>query len=327
MLALGEEVLHRRELVGLHADQEAVRRVGRRAAPPGVDQVVAREGEQQHRGQAEREARHLHRVAARVAPQVGEAVAHACACRTARDRACAREQLAARPRRRRRTPATATAKPPTTVTPSLQVARLPDEQRGERDEAGRVGRERAAAAARRTRAGSRAPPARSSAASAAAARSRAAAPGRRGSPAPPAAAPAPAGRRADAAERRRRSLPAPRSPASSRAAQAPSAEHQRTPCRRARAACACVAPRQRITAQPSRWRSTKRRVPSAIATPARTAASSAVRPRKRCARSIDGAHLGPAGLQVVDALAALQPRASAQPSKRATCPAAPAAYR
>ena len=49
--------------------------------------------------------------------------------------------------------------------------------------------------------------------------------------------------------------------------------------------CACVAPRQRITAQPSRCRSTKRRVPSATATPARIAASSAVRPRKRCARS------------------------------------------
>ena len=50
--------------------------------------------------------------------------------------------------------------------------------------------------------------------------------------------------------------------------------------------CACVAPRQRITAQPSRWRSTKRRVPRPIATPARIAASSAVSPRKRSARSI-----------------------------------------
>ena len=49
----------------------------------------------------------------------------------------------------------------------------------------------------------------------------------------------------------------------------------------------CVAPRQRITAQPSRWRSTNLRVASAMATPARIAASSAVSPRKLCARSSD----------------------------------------
>jgi hypothetical protein len=74
-LVRGEERLQGLELLGLHADEEAVRRIGRRAAPPGVDELVARKGEKKHRGQTEREARDLHRVAARVAPQVREPVA------------------------------------------------------------------------------------------------------------------------------------------------------------------------------------------------------------------------------------------------------------
>jgi hypothetical protein len=62
-------------LVGLHAQQEAVGRIRRRGAAPRIHQIVAREGEQQHRGQAEREARDLHGIAARMAPEIGEAEA------------------------------------------------------------------------------------------------------------------------------------------------------------------------------------------------------------------------------------------------------------
>ena len=69
------EILHRLQLIGLHAEDEAVRRIRRRGATPRLDQVVAREGEQQHGGQAEREARHLHGIAARMAAQIGQAVA------------------------------------------------------------------------------------------------------------------------------------------------------------------------------------------------------------------------------------------------------------
>src|SRR5258706_472463 len=78
-LFIAQEILHRRELVWLHAEDEAIRRIGGRSAAPRIDQVVARKGEQQHRGQAKRKARDLHRVAAHVTAQVGETVAQRAA--------------------------------------------------------------------------------------------------------------------------------------------------------------------------------------------------------------------------------------------------------
>src|SRR2546425_391988 len=72
-----EELLDLRELVALYTEQEAVGRIRRRAAAPGLDQVVARKGQEQHGSKAEREARHLHRVAARMAPQIGYSIPNA----------------------------------------------------------------------------------------------------------------------------------------------------------------------------------------------------------------------------------------------------------
>ncbi|CFN80579.1 Uncharacterised protein [Bordetella pertussis] len=52
-----------------------------------------------------------------------------------------------------------------------------------------------------------------------------------------------------------------------------------------RVTCACTAPRQRMTAMPSRCRCMKRPAASATATAEISTASSATSARKRCARS------------------------------------------
>ena len=77
----GEEFLDRLELIGLHAEQKAVRRVGRRRAPPRLDEIVAREAQEQYRRETQCQARHLHRIAARMAAQIGETVAQRPVCR------------------------------------------------------------------------------------------------------------------------------------------------------------------------------------------------------------------------------------------------------
>jgi hypothetical protein len=143
--ARGEEAAHFGDLVRLHADEESVRRIRRRAAPPRIDQVVAREREQQHRGEAEREARHLHGVAARMPAQVREAVAQRAAARAQAPRHRRRRQRTQRAEGHRGEHEHRDAEAADHVEPEARVARLPDEQPGERRAARGVGGERAAA--------------------------------------------------------------------------------------------------------------------------------------------------------------------------------------
>ncbi len=203
--------LHAGELLGLHAEEEAVGRIGRRAAPPGVHQVVAREGEEQHRREAEREARHLDGVAARVTPEVREAVAQRGAARA--DAPCHRRggDRAQRDPGHRGEYEHRHAEATDHGEPEARIARLPHQQSGERGDAGRVHGHGAGARRRPLRAGSRAPRARSSVARAAAARSRGAAPAPRGIPAAPAARRARGATRAAGRPARRQSRPAPHS--------------------------------------------------------------------------------------------------------------------
>ena len=86
------------------------------------------------------------------------------------------------------------------------------------------------------------------------------------------------------------------------------------------------APRQRITAQPSRWRSTKRRVARPTATAASTTASIAAKRRKRSARSSTVRTSGRA-LSTVSRLSPRCSRSLAQASKRATSAGSPATWR
>jgi hypothetical protein len=66
-------------LVGLHVDQETVRRILRQRQLPAIQQVGAHEAEQQQGHQPEAECGHLRDAGAGAAADVGEAVAKAAA--------------------------------------------------------------------------------------------------------------------------------------------------------------------------------------------------------------------------------------------------------
>ena len=71
----GEEILHRRTLVRLHVDDEAVRRIIRQARTPARHQIDAHEGEQQQGHAAQTECNDLQGIGAAVARQVDEGMA------------------------------------------------------------------------------------------------------------------------------------------------------------------------------------------------------------------------------------------------------------
>ena len=135
---LGEERRERLALLGLDADDESIRRVRRRLGAPGVEEVAAREREEQDRGEAEAERDDLHGVRPGAAPQGGEAVAPAQPGerrerRGGAQRAEADDREDEEPR----------AEPAEHDQPELRVAGLPDEERRDRGRADPVGGERA----------------------------------------------------------------------------------------------------------------------------------------------------------------------------------------
>jgi hypothetical protein len=66
-------------LIGLDVDREAVRRIGRHALQPAVEQVAARHREQQQGGEPQRQRHRLHHGCGKAPAQVDQAVAPAVA--------------------------------------------------------------------------------------------------------------------------------------------------------------------------------------------------------------------------------------------------------
>ena len=148
-------------------DHEVVRRVGRQARAPGLEQVAAHDGEEQQHHEPEPECDHLHDALAPAACQVRDAIAPGDADRAAQATGEAHQQVARAVEHGER-PADADRD----VDDEPRVAHQPEQDADERRDSEAVRQRSSAAAAVRGSCAARAPAARASTAAWAAARSR-----------------------------------------------------------------------------------------------------------------------------------------------------------